>query len=144
MAKNVSKLHSAEPSAAVHAAAGDALLSLAADASSAVQTTPSAASDVADARGDTPREDDLSLAVDYECESDDMADSRRLEQSPDYLQAADYEPINERTHSVVHATDMYRSMFGSDDEDDPSTPEPSPASISVRSDDDGVSYRGKS
>ena len=43
---------------------------------------------------------------------------------------------------------MYRSMFGSDDEDDPPTPEPSPksspASISVRRDDDGVSHRGKS
>ena len=80
--------------------------SLAAGVSSNAQTTPSAASDVADARGDTPREDDPSLAVDYECESDDMADSGRLDQSPDYLQAADYEPSNERAHSVIHATDM--------------------------------------
>ena len=148
MAKNVVKPHSAEPSAAVHAAVGDALLSLATDVTSVAQTTPSAASNVADARGDTPREDDPSLAVDYECESDDMADSGRLEQSPDHLQAADYEPLNKRAHSVVHATDMYRSMFGSDDEDDPSTPEPSPkpspASVFVRSDDDGVSHRGKS
>ena len=51
-------------------------------------------------------------------------------------------------HSVIHATDMYRSMFGSDDEDDPPTPilspKPSPAPISVRSDDDGVSHRSKS
>ena len=148
MAKNAVKPHSAEPSAAVHAAVGDALLSLATDVTSVAQTTPSAASNVADARGDTPREDDPSLAVGYECESDDMADSGRLEQSPDHLQAADYEPSNKRAHSVVHATDMYRSMFGSDDEDDPPTPEPSPkpspASISVRSDDDGVSHRGKS
>ena len=78
MAKNVSKLHSAEPSAAVHAAAGYALLSLAADVPPAVHTTPSAASDVADAGGDTPCEDDLSLTVDYKCESDEMADSGRL------------------------------------------------------------------
>ena len=85
MAKNVVKPHSAEPSAAVHAAAGDALLSLATTITSVAQTTPSAASNVADARGDTPREDDPSLAVDYECESDDMADSARLEQSPDHL-----------------------------------------------------------
>ena len=79
MAKNVSKLHSAEPSAAVHVASGDALLSLAADTSSVVLTTPSATSNVAGARGVSPREDDPSLAVDYECESDEMADSRRLE-----------------------------------------------------------------
>ena len=58
MVKNVSKLHSADPSTAVHAAAGDALLSLAADVSSAGQTTPFVASNVADARGDSPREDD--------------------------------------------------------------------------------------
>ena len=122
MAKNAVKPHSAEPSAAVHAAAGDALLSLATDVTSVAQTTPSAASNVADARGDTPREDDPSLAVDYECESDDMADLGRVEQSPDYLQAADYEPSKKRAYSVVHATDMYRSMFGSDDEDDPPTP----------------------
>ena len=94
------------------------------------------------------REDDPSLAVDYECESEEMADSGRLEQLPDCLQAADYEPSNKRAHSVIHATDMYRSMFGSDDEDDPPTPElsskPLPAQIfSVRSDDDGVSHRGK-
>ena len=96
MAKNVVKPHSAEPSAAVHAAAGDALLSLATDVTSVAQTTPSAASDVADACGDTPRENDPSLAVDYVCESDDMADSGRLEQSPDHLKAADYEPSNSR------------------------------------------------
>ena len=78
MAKNAVKPHSAEPSAAVHAAVGDALLSLATDDTFVAQTTPSAASNVADARGDTPREDDPSLAVDYECESDDMADSGDL------------------------------------------------------------------
>ena len=55
-----------------------------------------------------------------------MADSGKLKQSPDCLEAADYELSNERTHSVIHATDMYRSMFGSDDEDDPPTPVPSP------------------
>ena len=103
MAKNVPKPHSAEPSAAVHAAAGDALLSLAADTSSAVLTTSSATSDLAGARGDSPHEDDPSLAVDYECESDEMADSGRLEQSPDCLQAADYEPSNERAHSFSHS-----------------------------------------
>ena len=97
-------------------------MSLATDVTSVAQTTPSAASNVADTRGDTPREDDPSLAVDYECESDNMADSGRLEQSPDCSQAADYEPSNERAHSVIHATDIYRSMFGSNDEDDPPTP----------------------
>ena len=67
----------AEPSAAVHVAAGDALLSLAADVSSVAVSTSSAASNVAGARGESPRKDDPSLAVDYECESDEMADSRR-------------------------------------------------------------------
>ena len=57
-------IHSAEPSAKVHAAAGDALLSLAADTSSAVVYTSSATSNVADARGESPREDGPSLAVD--------------------------------------------------------------------------------
>ena len=86
--------HGAEPSAAVHAAAGDALLSLAADTSS-VAATPV----FANARGDSPREVDPSLVVDYECEPDEMADSGRLEQSPDRRQAADYEPLSKRVQS---------------------------------------------
>ena len=72
----------AEPSAAVHADAGDALLSLSADVSSAAATHSSATPVVAGARGDTPREVDPSLMVDFECESDEMADSQRLELSP--------------------------------------------------------------
>ena len=76
------KPHSAEPQAAVHAAAGDALLSLSADVSSAAASKPFATLDVAGARGDAPREVDPSLVVDYECESDEMADSQRRELSP--------------------------------------------------------------
>ena len=37
--------------------------------------------------------------VDYECESDKMADSGRLEQSSDRRQAADYEPLSRRVQS---------------------------------------------
>ena len=73
---------SAEPSAAVRAAAGDALLSLSADVLSAAASHPSATLDVAGARGDTPREVDPSLVVDYECDSDEMAGSHRLQLSP--------------------------------------------------------------
>ena len=72
----------AEPSAAVHAAAGDALLSLSADVLSAAASHSSATPVVAGARGDTPHEVDPSLGVDYECESDEMAGSQRLELSP--------------------------------------------------------------
>ena len=61
--------------AAVHAAAGDALLSLEADSSSAVLTNSLATPFVASSRGESPREDEPSLAVDYECEPDEMADS---------------------------------------------------------------------
>ena len=69
----------AESSAAVHAAAGDALLSLSADVPSAAASHSSATPVVARARGDTPREVDPSLVVDYKCESDETADSQRLE-----------------------------------------------------------------
>ena len=64
----------AEPSAAVHAAADNAQLSLSADVSSAAASHSSATLVVAGARGDTPREVDPSLVVGYECESDVMAD----------------------------------------------------------------------
>ena len=91
---NVSKqIHSAEPPAAVHAA-GDAQLSLAADNLSSALLSSPATPNLAGARGESPR-DNPSLAVDYECESDEMADSGRLEQSPDPRRAADYEPSNE-------------------------------------------------
>ena len=69
---------SAEPLAAC--IAGDALLSLAADTSSAVIFNSPATPILAGARGESPRKDDPSLAVDYECESDEMGDSGRLEQ----------------------------------------------------------------
>ena len=48
-----------------------ALLSLAADTSSVAASYSTATPVVADARGDSPREVDLSLVVDYECESDE-------------------------------------------------------------------------
>ena len=135
---------SVEPSAAVRAAAGDALLSLAVDVPSTVVSSTRTTLGVASARGDSPREYDPSLEVDYECESDELADSGRMEQSPDIRQAADYEPSNERAHSDRRVN----SLFGSDDEDDPSSPVRSPirspARVSVQGDDDGVSHRKKS
>ena len=139
---------SAEPSAAVRAAAGDALLSLAVDVPSTVVSSTRTTLGVASARGDSPREYDPSLEVDYECESDEMADSGRMEQSPDTRQAADYEPSNETAHSDRRVN----SLFGSDDEDDPSSPVRSfvrspirsPARVSVQGDDGGVSHRKKS
>ena len=66
----IKKPHGAEPSAAVHAAARDALLSLAADTSPVGASYSPATPLGADARGNSPREVDPSLAVDYECESD--------------------------------------------------------------------------
>ena len=100
MYKNVTKKpHGAEPLAAVHAAAGDALLSLAADTSSVAASYNPATPVVADARGDSPREVDPSLVVDYECESDEMADSGRLKQSPDRHRTTDYEPSTEKVQS---------------------------------------------
>ena len=66
---------SVEPSAAVRAAAGDALLSLAVDVPSTVVSSTRTTLGVASARSDSPREYDPSLEVDYECESDEMADS---------------------------------------------------------------------
>ena len=139
---------SVEPSAAVRAAAGDALLSLAVDVPSTVVSSTRTTLGVASARGDSPREYDPSLEVDYECESDEMADSGRLEQSPDTRQAADYEPSNE----TAHFDRRVNSLFGSDDEDDPSSPVRSfvrspirsPARVSVQGDDGGVSHRKKS
>ena len=113
---------SAEPSAAVRAAAGDALLSLAVDVPSTVVSSTRTTLGVASARGDSPREYDPSLEVDYECESDEMADSGRMEQSPDTRQAADYEPLTVR----VQPDRRVSSLFGSDDEDKPSSPLLSP------------------
>ena len=140
--------HSAVPSAAVHAAVGVALLALAADGSSAVLPNSPATPVVAGARGDSPREVDPSLMVDFECESNEMADSGSLHESPGQRQAADFEPSIKRARSRSDGTKINRTMFGSDDEDDPpsSVPSPnaSPAPISVRSDDDGVSHRKKS
>ena len=66
---------SAAPSSAVRAIAGDALLSLAADGTSAVVSSARTILDIASTRGDSPREYDPSLEADYECESDEMADS---------------------------------------------------------------------
>ena len=91
---------SAAPSAAVRAAAAETLLSLAADGTSAVVSSTRTTQDVASARGDSPREYDPSLEVDYECESDEVANSGRMEQSPDIRQAADYESSNERAHKI--------------------------------------------
>ena len=88
----ITKPHGAELSAAVHAATEDALLSLAADTSPVAASYSPATLIVADARGDSPCEVDPYLVVDYECESDEMADSGRLEQSPDRHRATDYEP----------------------------------------------------
>ena len=145
--KSMRYANSAAPSAAVHAAAGDALLSLAADVPSAVVSSSPATLNVAGARDESPRECDSSLEVDYECESDEMADSGRTEQSPDHRLAADYEPSNEGDHSRRRAGSIRYSMFGSDDEDDYSSPAlspvPSPAPVSVQGDDGGVSYREK-
>ena len=66
-----------------------------------------------------------------------------MEQSPDRRQAAEYEPSTERAHSDRRLN----SLFGSDDEDDPSSPVRSPirspARVSVQGDDDGVSHRNK-
>ena len=59
---------------------------------------------------------------------------------------ADCEPSNEKAQLDYHATNVNRSMFGSDDGDDLPSPGPSPivspARIYVRSDDDAVSHRG--
>ena len=110
MVNNINKKpHAAEPSAAVHAAAGDALLSLAADTSSVAASYSPAI--VADARGYSPREADSSLVVDYECES---ADSGRLEQSPDRHRATDSEPLTEKVQSNRRVT----SLFGSSNENE--------------------------
>ena len=57
------KLHGAEHPAAVHAAAGDALVSLSADVSSVAASHSSATQIVAGARGDTPREFDPFLVT---------------------------------------------------------------------------------
>ena len=61
------KPHGAEPSVAEHTAAGNALLSLAADTSSVAASYSPATPIVADARGDSPRKVDPSLVVVYEC-----------------------------------------------------------------------------
>ena len=66
MINNVTKkLHGADPSAAVHATAGDALLSLATDTSSAVASYSSATPIVASTRRDSPLEVDPSLVADF-------------------------------------------------------------------------------
>ena len=71
-----------------------------------------------DACGDSPREVDISLVVDYECESDEMADSGRLEQSPGCHRATDYEPSTEKVQSNTRII----SLFGSSDEEEPQSP----------------------
>ena len=123
------------------------MLSLAAYTSSAALTNSPATPVVAGARGESPSEDDPSLAVGYECESVEMAYSRRLKQFPERLQAAYYRPSIERAQLDYHDANVKRSMFGSDNEDDPPSPVPSPilshVRISVRTDDDGVSHRNK-
>ena len=101
MVMNVTKKpHGAEPPAAVHAAAGGALLSLAADTLSVAASSSPATPVVASARGDSSREVDPFLVVDYECESDEMADSGRLEQSPDCHRVTDYEFSNDKFSRV--------------------------------------------
>ena len=107
------KPHGEELSATVYAAAGDALLSHAADTSSVAATYSPATPAVADARGDSPRKVDLFLVVDYECESDEMTESGRLEQSPDRHRATDYESSTEKVQSNRRVT----SLFDSSDED---------------------------
>ena len=122
----------AEPSAAVHAAAGDALLSLSADVSSAAASKPSATLVVAGTRGDAPREVDPSLVVDYECESDEMADSQGRELSPLSQKKAD------------RMRELSLSIFGEDSPPTPViSPMPSPAQSPVRGKHDDVSHRGK-
>ena len=64
------KPHGVEPSAAVHAAAGDALLSLVADTSSVAASYSPTTPVVAVTRLHTPRKVDPSLVVGFECESD--------------------------------------------------------------------------
>ena len=121
-----------EPPAAVHAAAGYTLLSLSAVISSAAASHSSATPVVAGTRGDTPREAGPSLVVDYECESDEMADSLRLQRSPLTKKAQ----TNRREASLF--------IFG---EDTPPTPVislmPSPAQSPVRGKHDDVSHRGR-
>ena len=68
-------------------------MSLAADEPSAVVASISATLNVAGARGESPRECDPSLEVDYKCEW-------KTEQSPDHRQAADYEPSNEELNRI--------------------------------------------
>ena len=133
----------AEPSAAVHAAEGNALLSLEADGSSVASTSTSASLVGASARGESPRGSDPSLEVDYECESDEMADSRTLEKSPEVVQATYNEPSSGRARSDSQAENIHYSMFGSDD--DSSSPIESPIAsntlLPVRGNDDGASHR---
>ena len=74
------KHHGAEPSTAVNDAASGALLYLAANTLSAATSYSPATPIVAGPRGDSPREVDLSLVVDYECELDETVDWGRLEQ----------------------------------------------------------------
>ena len=122
----------AEPSAAVHAAAGDVLLSLSADVSSAAEPHTSATPVVAGARGDTPREVDPSLMVDYECESDETAGSQRRELSP----------LSQK--KVDRRREISLSIFGEDTPPTPViSPMPSPAQSPVRDKHDDVSHRGK-
>ena len=112
---------------------------------SSVATSYSPATPIfAGTRSGSPREVDPSLVVDYECESDEMADSGRLEQSPDRHRATDYASLTEKVQSHRRVS----RLFGSDDEDDPPSPvqsrKPSSAFIFVRDGDDGVSHRSKS
>ena len=97
---------------------------------------------VAGARGDSPREVDPSLEVDYECDSDERAESLRRVESPAPRRAGDYEPSKPN----VQKGTLFKDMFGSDDESSSSSVEskpmahPKPAPH-VRGENDGASHR---
>ena len=131
----------AEPSAAVHAAAGDALLCLAADTSSVAASYSPATPVVADHAvihivKSTP------LWWSTMNVSRTKYPTRGLEQSPRH-RATDYETSTEKVRSNRRVS----SLFGSDDEDEPPSQKnpqkPSSALIYVRDGDDGVSHSGK-
>lgn len=52
--------------------------------------------------------------------------TRGLQQSPERLQAANYEPSNKKAQLDYHAPNANHSMIIFDDENNPSSPVPSP------------------
>ena len=91
----------AAPSAAVLAAGGGAEPSSAAgDTSAATKSSPPTPI-VAGARGDSPREVDPSLKVDYECDSDERAESLGLVKLPE-CRATDYEPSKPKVRKTLN------------------------------------------